>query len=476
MTRPHILLITLDECRADALGCYGGRVVATPAIDRLARQGTLFRQAFAPSPLCLPSRYSLITGLYPQRHGAYSNFRRIVLDPASPNLYRTLAASGYRTAHVGKCHYAPVAYGRRPSDPGYQDWPLARATALGLGVQELHLCEGKQAAPDWPDDYTAAVQAAGVAEAYDGLWQATRHTTQSFPFPGPEQWHADVWTAQQAIGVVRRQQRQKPLFLWCSFPGPHYPHDPPARYLERVDHSLLPLLRYTEGEFAAGDKIQGPAYLGTTFYGLVEGAHRPGGTASLSDADWRVVQSHYFAGIALLDDWIGQLVEAAERTLGDELLVVLSADHGDCMGAHRLWGKNRCAYDEVLRIPLVVRGPGFPAATISDARASLIDLVPTLHGAAGIDAPAAAVDGRPLRGSLADGGHALLLASNETFLAIHDARWKLIIDRASGLSELYDRQQDPGEVVNRIHDPSCQGERQRLAAAALGSFLDSALR
>lgn len=479
MPRPHLLLITLDECRFDALSCYGGRVVATPRMDALATTGVRFTAAYAPSPLCLPSRTSLITGLYPHRHGAYSNFRTSVIDPAVPNLYRRLAADGYHTAHVGKCHYAPVPYGRSLADPGMAEWPRARDTALALGIAELHLCELKQPGSAWPDDYSDDVLPTGLHRTYADWQERTFGTTQSFVFPGDPAWHADAWCAQRALAVLGRHPATTPLFLWCSFPGPHYPHDPPRAFLDRVDHDQLPDLRFTPGEFDGEDKIQGPAFHGTRRFGLVEGAHHEGGTKSLTEADWRTIQSHYYAGVAHLDDLIGDLLVAARRQLGEEVLIVLTADHGDCMGAHRLWGKNRCAYEEVLRVPLLVQGPGFARGVTSAARVNLIDLFPTFLAQAGMDGDAVAalgLDGRPLGQSLHDGGHAWQLAANEGLLVVHDARWKLIVDQEHELVELYDRQTDPGETRNLAHEPACEQQRTRLQALALPSLMASALR
>jgi arylsulfatase A-like enzyme len=475
MPKPHILLISLDECRWDALGCYGGRVVATPRIDALAAAGLRCTEAFTASPLCLPSRCALLTGQYPHRHGAYSNFRVRLLDPAAPNLYNQLRAGGYAVAHAGKCHYAPVPYGRNRDEAIAAGWPEARATALSLGIERLELGEGKGAGLDTGlDDYARDLHAAGVVDAYEAAWKAAWHGTNSFAFPGPEEIHDDAWTARRSIAVIEEHDPRRPLFLWCSFPGPHYPHDPPAKYLDRVDRSRLPMLRYQPGEFDGADKVQADAFHGRIRYGLVEGAHNGTGTKSLTDAEWVEVQSHYFAKVALLDDWIGRMVDAAERRLGSDLLVILTSDHGDCMGAHRLWGKNRCAYDEVLRVPLILRGRAFAPASTTDARVCLTDLFPTLLRIADLPAQRDR-DGRDLRDSLVDGGHRLLLASNDGLLVAHDRRWKLIIDRPSGISELYDRGTDPGETVNRISDPRCLRERQRLESLALIGLMEGAL-
>ena len=94
--KPHILLITCDELRKDALSCYGNRVIHTPNLDALAAAGTRFERAYSNSPWCLPSRCSLVTGLYPHNNGSYSNFRDIPLDAELPNIYNLLRGAGYQ--------------------------------------------------------------------------------------------------------------------------------------------------------------------------------------------------------------------------------------------------------------------------------------------------------------------------------------------------------------------------------------------
>ena len=108
MRKPTILLITADELRRDVLGCYGGEVIRTPHLDALADSGTRFDRAYCASPWCLPSRCSILTGLFPSGSGAYSNFRKKELSGGIPNLFNTLRENGYHTALSGKCHFAPV--------------------------------------------------------------------------------------------------------------------------------------------------------------------------------------------------------------------------------------------------------------------------------------------------------------------------------------------------------------------------------
>lgn len=181
--QPAILLITTDQLRRDALGCYGNRAVATPNLDRLAETGTVFDRAYTASPWCLPSRSSIVTGQYPRNHRAYSNFRDCALSPDVPNLYAALGAQGYTIGHVGKCHYAPVPYGETRADRTlpYEEF---RDYYVSLGIDHLDLQDDKQVSVWFYDDYARELEAAGHLVAYrDAVWN--RDERKVFTFPGP---------------------------------------------------------------------------------------------------------------------------------------------------------------------------------------------------------------------------------------------------------------------------------------------------
>jgi len=185
--RPAIVLITCDELRADALSAYGGQAVGTPHLDALAAGGVRFRCAYTASPWCLPSRSSLITGRYPHNHGAYSNFRDRRLDRARPNLYNTLRAGGYRVAHAGKCHYAPVPYGATAPDRTLP-YGAFRDYYRSLGIDDLDLQDDKQVSVWFYDDYARELDGAGHLAAYRAaVWERGNAKVFDFPAPAPRQ-------------------------------------------------------------------------------------------------------------------------------------------------------------------------------------------------------------------------------------------------------------------------------------------------
>lgn len=465
---PHVLLITLDQLRKDALGCYGGDIVSTPNFDRLATSGTRFDSAYTVSPWCLPSRCSILTGQFPHTHGAYSNFRDIRLSPDLPNLYTELKRGGYAIAHVGKCHYAPVPYGETRADRTLP-YESFREYYLSFGIDHLDLQDDKQVSVWFRDDYANELDAAGHLEAYRAaVWDRSKRKV--FEFPGPAEWHPDAWVGRKAARYVDKCDAQQPQFVWASFSGPHFPFDPPAEYLERVDASRVGVGLRSDGEFDDAERIHHFNFNGP------KSKIESGVCRDYDDDYWRKLRRHYFANVALLDDEIGRVITAAEAKFGDNLLVILTADHGEMLGNHRLWGKHSCGYQDVLNVPLLVRGPGFSSGKSSDSKVMLIDLLPTCLAAAGLT-PTSNLDGRALTASLADGGYEYVVSEGEGFATISDGRYKLVRVKRDGetISELFDLTTDPHETAPIDQSTIGAFAARRLQAALLDRFTERLL-
>ena len=465
--RPHILLITTDEHTLESIGCYGADAVQTPNIDRLAGEGVHFTRAYTVSPLCMPARTALATGLYPHNCSCICNGLQSYMRQDLPNLYRRLKSVGYTTTHVGKCHFVPVRYGEvRPDET--QPYERERAYYLDLGIDHLALQDDKQVSVWFMDDYARELEGAGLLKAYrDAVWN--REYAKVFTFPGPAEWHPDAWVARKAMELIHGHQPGSPLFLWLSFSGPHYTFDPPNEYLERVDIGRLTVGRRQGGDLDDPSKIHHESYHGGA-NGSVDGRGSAPGRAckNYSDDYWLRLRHHYFANVAQIDDEIGRVVAAAQCRLGDNLIVVFTADHGEMLGNHGLWGKHNCAYEEVMRIPFIVRMPGVLESAESDAIASQLDLMPTLLNLAGAELPNR-LDGRDLRELLADGGPQYAFTESRHFAAVTDGNHKYAHLSRPGMTrhELYDLTEDSHEFTNRVDDPTTADHVSRLRGALL---------
>ncbi|SDT27880.1 sulfatase-like hydrolase/transferase [Microlunatus soli] len=466
MDRPTLVLITTDQLRADALGCFGGRAVATPHLDALAAESTVFDQAYTASPYCLPSRSSMMTGCYPHRHRAYSNFRDVRLSPSDPNLYNTLSGLGYHVTHVGKCHYAPVPYGRtRPDETQpYQDF---RDYYLSLGIDDLDLQDDKQVSVWFRDDYAADLDAAGHLQAYrDAVWDS--EAAKVFTFPGPAEWHPDAWVGRKACERIAAADQQTPQFFWISISGPHFPFDPPQEYLDRVDLDAMGEPR-TFGELEDPQRIHYRSLHAAPPQWIESGRND-----RYTDDYWRRLRQHYFANVALIDDQIGAIRQSLADRFGDNVMIIFTPDHGEMLGNHGMWGKGHCFYDDVLKVPLIMRRPGGRAAgTRSDDLVSLIDLYPTFVGAAGGDRPE--VDGVAL--TAPDRGHPFVLSEGERMSVVSDRRHKLVSIQHQGqeFTEMFDRDADPDEIGSIAGDDRHATVERDLHSRIAGSLLGAAL-
>ncbi|GAB3919560.1 hypothetical protein GCM10027613_23730 [Microlunatus endophyticus] len=391
MTRLAIVLITTDQLRADALGCYGQQAVATPHLDALAAESTVFNQAMTASPYCMPSRSTIMTGRYPRNHRAYSNFRDLRLSPDAPNLYNTMSSLGYHVTHVGKCHYAPVPYASTRPDQT-QPYDEFRDYYLSLGIDDLDLQDDKQVSVWFRDDYAEELDRAGHLEAYRrAVWD--KESAKVFTFPGPSEWHPDAWVGRKACERIAASDPTVPQFFWISISGPHFPFDPPEEYLDRVDLQAMGAPRVF-GELEDPQRIHYRSLHGADASWIESGSND-----RYIPEYWQRLRHHYFANVALIDDQIGRIRTALSERFGDDVMIIFTPDHGEMLGNHGMWGKGHCFYTDVMRVPLLVRSPGVTASR-SDDLVSLVDLFPTMVCAAGGD-PGPQVDGIDLLGESA---------------------------------------------------------------------------
>lgn len=476
MSKTSVLLITADELCADALSCYGGREIRTPHLDALAAEGVQFTSAYCASPWCLPSRCSILTGLFPSRSGAYSNFRKCPLNREIPNLFRVFKENGYRTAVSGKCHFSPVPYGQTRPDRTLP-YEEIRNYYKGLGIDDLFLQDGKQVSVWFYDDYAKELEEAGFLASYRAaIWN--RENRKVFSFPGPDEWHPDNWTGRKAVEYIRSVPDGTPSMLWVSFSGPHYPFDPPKSYEARVDMEAVskrPCCPDPD-EWSDQSRIHYKSYHGG---GGIDGCNSAPdrGCKNYSQEYWIDLKKAYYANVALIDDRIGEIIDAAKKKWGENLLILFTADHGEMLGNHGLWGKHNCAYEDVWKVPLLVRFASGNPVRSSSARVQLTDIFPTLAEEAGINLQNIRTDGRHLRDLMQTGGHSYVYAEGEGFLAVSDGNHKYVhINKPGEIhEELFDLGRDRRETVNLISDAEEADARGKLEQQAIAHLIRTVL-
>ncbi len=472
-SKPHILLITCDELRAGNLSCYGNRAIHTKNIDALAEAGTRFTGCHTVSPWCLPARCAILTGQYPHRSGAYSNFRRCALNAGIPNMFTLLKEGGYRINMFGKCHFAPVPYGETRSDRTLP-YEEIRDYYMTLGLDHLDLEDGKQVSVWFYDDYAKyAADKDYFPEFRRRCWDTS--LSRLFPFPGPDEEEPDAWVGRKACELIDGYDSEEPFFGWVSFSGPHYPMDPPAAYCDKVDPAKFEPLHRKEGELLGEDRILHNSYYGR---GGIDGCgHAPDNCCGkYTEEYWEKFRIYYDAAILHIDQWVGKIVASMKQKFGDNVLIVFTADHGDMAGHHGVWGKNNCIYDDVWKIPMILHRPGQTRGDVSDVMVNSLDILPTFLEAAGVSKPNV-VTGKSLDSEMAEGGLAYTFSEGEGFLAVTDGRYKFVRIKKGNedFHEFIDLTEDPYEYENRYGQPRYDADLARLQGQLIDHIMKKVL-
>jgi arylsulfatase A-like enzyme len=494
---PNILLITSDQQHYDTLGVLNPRL-RTPALDRLCREGTRFDRAYCPNPTCTPTRASIITGLYPSQHGAWSLGTKLFEDvPVVGDLFR---AAGYATTLVGKAHFQPLA--SRPGMESLECQPTLRdldfwRTFHGpwYGFEHIEVARNHANESHAGQHYALWMEEKGLRN-----WRDYFQPWPPVPAPGdkrrhywdvgcrswalPEAYHYSRWTAERSVAAVEDAVRRgKPFFLWSSFHDPHPPYLAPEPWASMYKPEDMVLGTLTPGEHDRNPRHfrmtqeEDPAFQELYF----EDHAIHGGHSHLFDAvEMKKNVAVYYGMISLMDQQIGRLLEAVDRLgLARDTLVVFASDHGHFLGQHGLIAKAIHHYEDLLRVPLIVRWPGrVPAGAASPALQNLVDLAPTFLAAAGLDVPGlmTGVDqggawrgGPPARTwSITENRHTLTKVHMRTYV---NQRYKITVHRLGGEGELFDLRDDPGEVRNLWDDPAARDLKLRL----LEEFLQATL-
>ncbi len=491
----NVLLITTDQQRADSLGAYGNPVCQTPNLDRLADEGTSFTACRTQNPFCQPSRATILTGTYPSTHGVVFNGRDLPDEQLARSFAGTLSQAGFETSLFGKAHFAvhlPLPSHRQARVGGGLGFD---ARGMDRAVRRVRPCAADPLRPHaagGPADglVELGVRARAVRPALRARFlheQSVEHgkellrlmqpeaagarwdDTQTWRNEIPEELHPTTWTADRAVEwISQRPADGRPWMSWVSFTDPHHPMDPPGRWFDMYSpddvREVLPVRDPDELEgkpplqaiFARGSTVEEMRWA------------NPGG-GTYSDHDLARMIAGYYAMVSQLDHNIGRILDALQATgQAEDTLVIMTTDHGEHLGDHSQIFKSPIHYDGILRLPLIVRGPGFEPGAVVDDPVGTIDLAPTIFEATGVPAPDH-LEGRSLR----DLDREWTLTEDDFDIAIGDGlriplrticthRWKINVYLEGPWGELYDLVDDPGEIVNRWDDPSCAAIKDEL--------------
>lgn len=451
---PNIVYIFSDQHRGDCLGVLGHPVIKTPNLNRLAKEGVVFGRCYTNAPLCRPARTTMMTGLYPREHGVWDNFS--APNWQIPNHVKRLRdEANYYTAVVGKTHLH-LGEGHL----SWHSWILEQ-----MGFNEVHELPGPRHARTLRSEYSdwlSLTTPPGERNKYERLrdylgycrthswerpWDTPPLDDPRFGLDASD--HMDLYTGRAAAGWIRDYADDRPFYLQVNFPGPHNPNDAPMRYRELYDPG--------DPHLPPGILIQ-PPKSGSR---LVKISQSKQNVRRMTPQQHRMWQASYFAKVTLIDDAIGQVLEAlAEQDLLDNTWIVYGSDHGEMLGDHYLAQKG-LFYESAVRVPLIIRPAGGIPGWRCNGLVDQLDVTATIQEIAGLDN--GSEHGRSLvYESSADpldldaqAGKDLVVSETWGFGMIFDGRFKLVLSAASARAvELYDLKEDPQEVINRVRDPA----------------------
>jgi arylsulfatase len=442
----NIVFLLPDQLRPDFLGCYGARFISTPNIDKLSTSGVTYHHAVSPSPLCVPARASLLTGMNSVQHGVIDNTSWLRPDRAACGIEtwpELLAAAGYHTEAIGKMHFYP--------------WDTSEGFAhrmISEDKRHIHI----------HDDYAAYLERHGLRKYHGNEHDGYFENKGAIISRIPAEHQVDKWVADRACEFIKNYSENRPFALMISFPGPHCPYDPPTEFAALYRPEDMP------------DSI--PATDDSRLFRelVINMTKRPWNQVDYTDFQEhhkRKIRAYYAALVHQIDQGVGRIVAALNASrFRDDTVIIFASDHGDFLGDYDLIGKH-LFYEPSIRVPLIVKLPGSSSARSVDSLVSLTDVTATITALAGVarsgwgDSIVLPELGLPQTRSR---DHIFGATEFGLMLIVDD--WKLCRYK-NGHVSLYNLSDDPHEQRNLAYQPQALSEMQRLDAIMQRDLIES---
>jgi arylsulfatase len=437
MSQPNILLIFTDQQRFDTIEAHGNPIIRTPALNRLVEQGVSFTRAYTPCPVCVPARYSMMTGLLPHRTGCFDN------QPTAEgrSMMQILSEAGYQTHGVGKMHFNFADKDNLAELWGFD----SRDTSEEIGTM---------------DDFRATLDDAGYEHVYDP--HGVRSDMYYIPQPSqlPAKLHHTTWVADRSLAFMQKRDRDRPFFLMSSFIKPHPPFETPTPWNKLYRGPEMPLPKRPDGY----ENL-------TAFWNKFQNRYKYR-DQGIDDNLIRTMTAAYYSAISFIDYQLGRLFEYMDNEqLMENTVIIYSSDHGELLGDYDSFGK-RCFLDSAARIPMIISYPGCKQGSTCKIPVSLVDILPTCIDAAGvhrtenysgeslIDIETGASRRELIFGQFQSGEYGLYMAVSEQFKYIYSApdhkEW------------LFDLVTDPLELRNKANNALYKQKTDEMRARLTG--------
>lgn len=425
----NLLIIMSDEHRKDAMGCVGHPVVKTPHLDRLAARGTVFTNAYTPSPMCVPTRASVATGDYVHKNGYWDS--ATPYDGEVRSWMRHLREQQIDVVSIGKLHFRSTE-----DDNGFSREILPMHVVDGVGWAIGLLRE------DAPDYHQAAELAADV-----GIGRSS-YTDYDLDITGS----AEKW-------LRERRAEEPPWAAFVSLVSPHYPLTCPADYYNLYDPDALDLpIGYGTSNVPEHTELKKVA--GFFDYQKYFDEHKT-----------RKAIAAYYGLTSFMDNCAGRVLAALEQSgQSENTVVVYVSDHGDMLGDQGYWTK-QVMYEQSAGVPMIMAGPGVPVGHRVSTATSLLDLAATAVDVTGVnpDEQSNKLPGKSLRkvansdndpervvlSEYHDGG-----STTATFM-VRWQHWKYIY-YVGHEPQLYNLESDPHELTDLVLQRNTDQEIQKI--------------
>jgi len=344
MRPPNLLVFLPDQQRTDTIACYGGTKVHAPALNKLASESVIFERADVTQPICTPSRASLLSGLWPHTTGCTRN--SVPLEQRFPTFVELLENKEYHCAYMGKWHLGGDASAQR----GFRDW---------VSTEDV-------------SDYSRFLISRGIVpDRENNMFSHRFISTLSLELSKPK------FLEDHACRFIE-QHRRDPFVLFVAFVEPHtsyngpFNEEHPLAEVDLDETALTPpadqvplryrLIRERQHAHATLDRVRLPQL----YY------------AGITPEEYRGIKQRYLGLVTLVDRSIAAILGSLEQFgLMDETIIVHTSAHGDCLGAHQLFGKE-VMFEEAARVPYLIRMPGQHRSMRISQSISHIDFLPTL--------------------------------------------------------------------------------------------------
>jgi arylsulfatase A-like enzyme len=471
--KKNVVIIHTDQQRYDSLGCSGNPCAITPNIDSLASEGSVFERHITSNPICMPSRASLFTGLYPPGHNVYSNGiplnrREYVKVDQTIALWKDVFTepltmgdmflnAGYNTASFGKLHLTPNLSapedGHKECLKLWQDNVFDDWHGPYYGFEHVEMTKGHGEQPCFAGHYHKWLREnhpdllKKVIENQKNGKKPIPEINDLYPSLVPGELHHSTWLAERFSEYVNAgRDMDKPFFAFVGFPDPHAPFNPSYDILEKFKDIEVQDPWDQTGEGWADSpihKLLGPSK----------------NIKNLEKEKREMILRYTYAMVYQIDLAVGKIIETIRDSgLWDDTIIIFTSDHGDFLCDHAMIKKEQVGSDALLHVPFILRAPGVELPErVKDIPMSNCDVMPTLAYLTGIDIPEN-LHGVNILDKIRKNEEHYAFAfcadgtSDSVNYTVYDKRFRFTWYPDADDIELFDHKNDPGECKNIAAD------------------------